>query len=1143
MKKLLALLLALMLALGAVPALGEASADTSADAAAPEAAALPAVGEVVHGFEVKEIRPFDMIGATLVLFEHQKTGGTLMYIANGDTNRAFQLSFKTRPQDDTGLPHVFEHATLYGSEKYPSKTLLFNAMYQTYNTYINAYTTDAMTSYPLGSLSEAQLLALADWYIDACFHPNIMTDEGIYKTQAWHYEMLDADSPLTLEGTVYSEMTGAMTLERTALDNANKVTFPGASISYQYGGLPAAIPDMTWDMLKNYHNLYYHPSNCMAFLYGAFDDYAAFLQLLDTEYAQYDRQEFTQAEASYQAITAPVEQVFDYPTAAGSDTAHQSMVVYYILLPGLKGNVAEEQVLDHLCSLLGAEGSPLTQELKKALPTGTFSVGREVAGPDDAVIFTAEHVDAADAGVFRDTVQAALRSIHDNGLDEALVDALAANLRLNNKLAGESGSPIESTVYALAYYAACSGNPFQYVDNMEAYDALAQENADGLYVKAIANRLLDPALYTLTVTRPAPGEKEKADEALAAKLAEIKAGMSAEEIAAIVAETNAQPAEEDNSELLARLKAVDAASLPEEVKTYPIADSVGADGVRHIDVTAGVDGVGQAELLFDARALPQEDIHYMRLFTRLLGQMDTAAHRKEELGVLMDRYLPGRTIGVQVDPGQTSDEVQPWLVAQWTALDEDLEAGYGLMMELLRDTDFTDTAVLSERISAQAASVRSQISNASYQVLVARGLGRDYMYQRYYAYLNFVDYYAFLTDLQAKMAENPQEAVDGLKRVQAFLLNRFGAVAGFAGSEESIALNRPLADAFMAQLPLEEREKAALNLEAAAATEGLIVDTNTGFNALIASFEAMGQKADEGLQVITSLVADQLLTPILRDQMGVYTPWCSVYDEDKGLYLISYRDPNVKETFNVYESLPEMIAGLQVDQETLDGYILSCYAALAKPAGELTGAVAEINRVLARKPADRVLTRMRQLKQVTPESFQTAADLFKKAWETGYKATAAGAGAVQANADLYENVLNPFGAVDAGSVTLADVPEDREDFAAIRFAYENGLLAADAEGRFRPDDPASAGDLYAALYVLAGGAPGAVEEAMSVLPQYGLAPEASADTPLTFGLRDQVMAMFGAGIQMELAAIGEGRADEVMTRAQLAQDLTMFDGE
>ena len=182
MKKLLSLFLALAMIVSVVPALAE-----TAEAEAAEAAGLPAVGDVVEGFEAKEIRPFEMIGATLVLFEHQKTGAKVLYIANEDTNRAFQLTFPTRPVDDTGLPHIFEHATLSGSEKYPSTGLWFNLAYQSYQTYMNAYTTDAMTSFPVASLSEKQLLALADFYTDCCLHPLILGREDIFRTEAWRY--------------------------------------------------------------------------------------------------------------------------------------------------------------------------------------------------------------------------------------------------------------------------------------------------------------------------------------------------------------------------------------------------------------------------------------------------------------------------------------------------------------------------------------------------------------------------------------------------------------------------------------------------------------------------------------------------------------------------------------------------------------------------------------------------------------------------------------------------------------------------------------------------------------------------------------------------------------------------------------------
>ena len=1002
MRKLIAVLTALVMMLSAAGGLGEAGAE-------PGSGKTPEAGAVIQGFEVVEKRDFRMAGAELVLFEHQKTGAKVMYIANEDTNRAFQLTFLTRPLDDTGLPHVFEHATLYGSEKFPSKTLLFNATYQTYNTYINAYTTDAMTGYPVASLSEAQLLRLAEWYTDSCFHPNIMTDESIFRTQAWHYEMADAGSPLTREGTVYSEMVGALTLERTAQDNANRVTFPGAAISYNYGGVPKAIPEMTWESLKAYHDRYYHPSNCIAFLYGALDHYDEFLGMLDREFSLHEKKEPVGADEGYQALEAPAEVKIAYATAGGTDSRNQSTVIYYILLPGMKGNVEEERVIDHVCSLLNSSASPLMQQLKKALPTGSFSIGREVAAPDDAVIVIANHVNEDDGELFRRTVNEAFLEVGRNGFDATLIDAQATALQLQNKLAMENGNPVLGVINGLAYNYAVTGNPFAYVEQLDAYGRIESEYADGVYGEAILKWLVDPEIYTLTTTYPAPGEKEKEDAALAAELEAVKAGMSAEEIDQIVAETAVEPAAEDNSALMARLKAVDVTGLPEEIRTYDSTDETGEDGVRRISVTAGVDGVGQVNLLFDARHLGMDEIHYLRLFTRLVGQMDTAKHTKEELSVLTARYLNGLTIGVQVNAGETQEEIQPWMVAQWISLDEDLEAGYELVKELLEETRFTDAQVLRERIAAQKTFVRSQISSTPYQLNLYRGLGRGIMADRCLDYLNFTAYYDFLTGIE----EKPEEAAEGLKRVQERILNRRGAVAGFAGNEKSIELNAKLADAFMADLPAEEYAKAELTLQAAPRSEGLIADTNSGFNTLTASFEELGIQVDGGLRVTAALATDRILVPILRDQMGVYTPLCGIFNEDEGIYLVSYRDPNVKETFDVYARLPEMIAELEVDQETLNGYILSEYSALAKPAGELTGALEELNRIVSGKDAGRKLAWMRQLKAVTPEKVRESAEAFRKLVKDGYRGTAAGAGTVQENAELFEAILNPFGAADA----------------------------------------------------------------------------------------------------------------------------------
>ena len=1122
MKKLLSLLLALALFVSVLPAIAEpAPADTD------EAVGLPAVGDVVEGFEVKEIRPFEMVGADLVLFEHQKTGAKLLYIANEDTNRAFQLTFPTRPIDNTGLPHVFEHSTLSGSAKYPSTGLWFNLIYQSYQTYMNAYTMDAMTSYPIASLSEEQLLALADFYTDCCLHPIVKEREDIYRTEAWRYEMEDMDSPLTLNGTVYSEMTGAMDLRESALDNANLVTFPGAALTFNYGGKPEAIPEMTWDALKNYHDTYYHPSNCIAYLYGSFEDYTVFLKLLDEAFSPYEKKEFSFTDSGYTRITEPVVTSVPYAVAEGTDTANQSTIYYYIICPGLKENKAQQRAADHVWELLGNSGSLLMQNLKKAFPSGSFSCGRELAAPDDALVFVANNVNKEDAEAFRTVVNDSLKQIAQDGFDTVQLDSIVTAKLLNNKLALESGEPVDTVINNLAYAYAVTGNPFDYVESTEDQANIMDENAQGLLTAAISDWYVDPELYTLTTTYPEPGLKEKQDAALAEKLAEIKAGMTDEEKQAIIDATHAEPEEDENAEMIAALTPVTVADLPEEVREYAITDETGEDGVRRMNAVAGVDGVGKVDLYFDARTLPQEDIHYLRLFTRLLGQLDTDAHSKEELAVLMDRYLMSRTIGVDTCNTPEKDDVIAYLIAEWVALDDDLAAGYDLMKEILFHTQFTDLQTLSERITAQKAYVRNSINNNPYVALYSRQEGVGDPRSRYYDYLNYTSYYAFLEELEAQMASEPETVVARLQNVQSFFTNRSGAVATFAGNEASIAVNAPLVDTFFADIASEEREYPAYDLPVPPIREAVSVDGNIQYNCNCAAFSQIGVEPDYSLNVIGSLIADQLLIPVLRDQMGAYSVWCGT-DGDYAMYLISYRDPNVKATFDLYDSIPEKLAAMELTQEQIDGYIMQQYSSLAKPAGELGGAVTAMTNILHRRPADEKLQQMRAYKSVTPESVKAAAEAYAKLMEKGCRGTVGPIGTLQANSDLYDAIQNPFHTEDLSQVSFSDVAEDNEHHDAIYAAFTSGMMAAKEEGLFAPDEPATVGDFLGGLYMLIGGGSNDPDACKETLVGYGLV---AADQDLNAELHEDLLCGLLTAIGAEMTT---DTPDAAVTRADLA---------
>ena len=962
-----------------------------------------------YGFELKETRDFPLVGAEVTVYEHVKTGAQLVYIANGDTNRAFDLSFMTRAEDSTGAPHVLEHAVLKGSEKYPSSGLFFHLLYQTYNTYMNAETGAKYTSYPVSSLSEAQLLAYADFYTDSCLHPRVLEDESIFREEAWRYRLEDADAPLTLEGTVYSEMQAAASLYQSSYYNMLRTAFPGSVAGNVSGGVAEEIPELRWETLRDYHARYYHPSNCIAWLYGKFEDVGAFMKLLDGYFSAYDRQEYRFEDAGWTPLSGEREFSFAYPVEEGSDTENASDLYYVILCPGLKEDPQEELYLNTLTDLMAADASPLVRNLQEALPTAFLSTWISLGTPEDAIVFNVSGIDREDAQTAREAIDRGLAQIAEEGFSDKMVDAMSAALNMNMRLSCEN-TALGVSLLASQMIPSCAetGRIFDSMDYVEALRRLDEWNRDGVYRRVVREWLLDADTRVLSLTYPEPGAREELDAAEEARLAAVKAGMSAEEIAALVERTNAPEEAEDDAESLRQLQAVSVHSLPEEAPQVDIREESGDDGIRFLSAAAAVEDVGMPVLFLDAAGVPQEDLHWFVLYLSLLGQLDTDSHAKEELQELCTRYLYGAEIRQSLMDAYGTKSYHPYLRAGWLSSDEDLDKGYALLHELLFETRFTDTQELMGQIDRNRTGIRSVINYSAYNTMMYREMGAQTPLYAYYSYCNGLDYYAFLEETARRLEEDPDAVISKLEEIQSLFGNRTNAIAVFAGEEKMIGHNRRLAEDFFAKLEARPVEAVNYVFETPAMREALVVDETMQYNGLVGSFEAMGLGSySADMDAVASLVTDLYLIPRLREEYGVYTP-LHVYDSFAGSYLITYRDPNIEETFDVYEELPELLSAETPDQDALDGYILSCYSAYAMPEGELSGAVSAITSRLCGEPEDLKIRRMEELKSLTPERLREYAAAYRKLAENGRRFTVGGESVISANEALYDRILRPF---------------------------------------------------------------------------------------------------------------------------------------
>ena len=78
--------------------------------------------EVTHpAYEVVQRDVVNEYGAYCTLYRHKKSGAELLSVSTDDDNKVFGVTFRTPPEDSTGVPHILEHSVLCGSRKYKTK--------------------------------------------------------------------------------------------------------------------------------------------------------------------------------------------------------------------------------------------------------------------------------------------------------------------------------------------------------------------------------------------------------------------------------------------------------------------------------------------------------------------------------------------------------------------------------------------------------------------------------------------------------------------------------------------------------------------------------------------------------------------------------------------------------------------------------------------------------------------------------------------------------------------------------------------------------------------------------------------------------------------------------------------------------------
>ena len=962
----------------------------------------------LDAYRVVEHKTIEEMQSEGIVLEHKKTKARLFLVSNDDENKVFCIGFRTPPDNDCGLPHILEHSVLCGSDKFPLKDPFVELVKGSLNTFLNAMTYPDKTVYPVASCNDKDFHNLMDVYMDAVLHPNIYKEEKIFRQEGWHYELESKDAPLIYNGVVYNEMKGAYSSPESILDSVTQKTlFPDTCYGKDSGGDPVHIPELSYEKFLDFHKTYYHPSNSYIYLYGDMD-MAEKLTWLDEEYlSHYEERPVDSRIREQKAFEAPVEREFSYSITEGESEGDAT----YLSVNTVVGDDRDPklyvafQILEY--TLLDAPGAPLKQALIDA------GIGKDVMGGyENGILQPYFSVIAKDAnkeqkGEFLAIVKGTLRKLADQGINRKSLLAGMNYFEFKYREA-DYGSAPKGLMYGLQCLDSWlyDGDPMTHLCYQETFDFLKKEVENGYFEQLIRDYLLDNPFEAVIVVAPEKNLTAKEDEKLAKKLADYKVSLSEEELEALVTATRELKEYQDTPstpEVLAKIPLLRREDIEKKAETFFWTEKEEA-GIKVLHHNFFTSGIGYLKVLFNTEVLPQEDLPYAGLLKSVLGSISTEHYSYSDLTSEIHLNSGGVDFSVTSYPDLADPErFTGAFVASIRVLYDKLDFGFTMLEEILNHSVFTDEKRLGEVIQETRSRAKMKLENAGHNTAVSRATSYFSATAYYNELTGGTAYYHFLEQLEKDYAEKKGEIIARLQEVSKKLFTRVNMLVNYTADDKGYEKLPETLKLLADKLPQGSGEKHAFSHPVKNLNEGLKTSAQVDYVARCGNFRSAGLEYTGALKILQVILSYDYLWLNIRVKGGAYGCMSGFGRSGEG-YLVSYRDPNLKETNEIYEGIPAYLEAFDPDERDMTKYVIGTISNLDAPLTPSVKGSRGLSAYLSGVTEEMMQTERDQILGATKEDIRALAAQVRAVLSTGSFCVVGNEEKIEANRGMFGEV-------------------------------------------------------------------------------------------------------------------------------------------
>ncbi len=931
-------------------------------------------GDILFGFELIKKEYVKSKDCTLYTMKHVKTGAELIYFDRRDENKTFAISFKTLPEDSTGVFHILEHSVLNGSKKYPVKEPFVSMLQSSMQTFLNAMTFSDKTVYPVASRNDQDFFNLTSVYLDAVFCPAIYERPEIFMQEGWHYEFENKDAEPYYNGVVFNEMKGVYAdVDSIIEEEAGALLFPDNSYGFSSGGHPAHITDLTYEQFIDTHKRFYHPSNSQIFLDGDID-IDTVLEFIDAEYLS--KYEYREADFDFVRQEPRVaEKTVTYEATADNTFAHIAIAKILCDYTDVEKIYAANILADYLA---GSNEAPLKRAfLEKGIAQDVMLIISDgIYQP--TVSFVAKNTSEAKFDEIKALLADTAQKLAAEGLNKKALAASIAKFSFRNKQIREPYG-VMLAINALSSWL-YGGDPLVYIDNEHIFTALKEKLEGDYFERLFAELFADNSdksyLYVLPSQTKGEDDARAEHERLLCSIKDWSEDDTKDTFAAFTRMSEWQTTP-DNETTLATLPHLNLADIPlESAATEKTLKNIG--GCNVLSVKTNSNGIVYLKLYFDASDMTLDELRNASVALDCLANLSTKNYPVEDLQNEIKAKLGAFSARIQITTKQGDiKECTPHIVVSASMLEENAEEALKLVEEILLNTNFDDKQRISDMLIQQDYGNKQALIAGGHKYAITKSLcafSKAAALKEQLDGESFVKWFGAFTE---SFKDNSENVISDFKTL---------CKKAFAGNKLFIAYSGNADDAAVAALinalPTADATRAELILETDTADSAIEIPASVGFSSLGHNIYALGSEYTGSFAVLSSFMTFSYLWNMVRVQGGAYGTGMNI-SKDGDIFCYSFRDPALENTRNVLRGMADFLTEFASQGTPLDDIIIGAVNSANPLLDPADMCAREAMRYLCGMSDEDVAKTRREILQTTNEELLKLADILRKYGEEG----------------------------------------------------------------------------------------------------------------------------------------------------------------